>query len=100
MLQGITADTEEAMMNIIAWYEAADWMVLIFPRAKHRPSFYFAEGDERLLISPAAVDLGGVSITPVEADSGRSPTTSCADVSGSADVEGGILGKRRKAVKS
>ena len=56
------------MVNIIAWFDAARWTVLIFPRAKHRPSFFFAEGDERLLISPAAVDLGGVSITPVEAD--------------------------------
>ncbi|CAG0968944.1 hypothetical protein ARNL5_01526 [Anaerolineae bacterium] len=68
VLQGITEDVEEAMMNLIAWYEGGSWVVLLFPRAKHRPSFYFAEGDERLLISPAAVDLGGVSITPVEAD--------------------------------
>lgn len=68
VLQGITEDVEEAMMNLIAWYEDGTWVVLLFPRAKHRPSFYFAEGDERLLISPAAVDMGGVSITPVEAD--------------------------------
>jgi hypothetical protein len=68
VLQEITAETEEPMINLIVWYEASQWTVLIFPRAKHRPSFYFAEGDERLLISPAAVDLGGVSITPVEAD--------------------------------
>jgi hypothetical protein len=67
-LQRITEDAEEAMMNLIAWYEDGMWIVLIFPRAKHRPSFYFAEGDEQLLISPAAVDLGGVSITPIEAD--------------------------------
>jgi hypothetical protein len=67
-LQDIAGGDDEAMMNIIAWYDAASWIVLIFPRVKHRPSFYFAEGDERLLISPAAVDLGGVSITPIEAD--------------------------------
>jgi len=68
VLQEITADAEEPMINVIVWYESSQWTVLIFPRAKHRPSFYFAEGDDRLLISPAAVDLGGVSITPVEAD--------------------------------
>jgi hypothetical protein len=68
VLQKITDDAEEAMMNLVAWYDNGSWIVLLFPRAKHRPSFYFAEGDERLLISPAAVDLGGVSITPVEAD--------------------------------
>jgi hypothetical protein len=68
VLQEITADVEEPMINIITWYESSQWTVLVFPRAKHRPSFFFAEGDDRLLISPAAVDLGGVSITPVEAD--------------------------------
>jgi hypothetical protein len=68
VLQRATEDADEAMMNLIAWHEGGSWVVLIFPRAKHRPSFYFAEGDERLLISPAAVDLGGVSITPLEAD--------------------------------
>ncbi len=67
-LQQSADGDEEAMMNIIAWYDAPGWTVLVFPRAKHRPSFYFAEGEERLLISPAAVDLGGVSITPLEAD--------------------------------
>jgi hypothetical protein len=68
VLQKITDDAEEAMLNLVGWFEGGMWIVLVFPRAKHRPSFYFAEGDERLLISPAAVDLGGVSITPVEAD--------------------------------
>ena len=40
----------------------------MFPRAKHRPSFYFKEGDEKLLISPAAVELGGICTTPREQD--------------------------------
>lgn len=67
-LGAITDEADEPMVNIIAWYDDERWTVLVFPRAKHRPSFFFAEGDERLLISPAAVDLGGVSITPVDAD--------------------------------
>jgi hypothetical protein len=29
-----------------------------------RPACYFAEGDARILLSPASVDLGGVFITP------------------------------------
>jgi hypothetical protein len=29
---------------------------------------YFADGDNRILLSPAAVDLGGVLITPIEHD--------------------------------
>jgi hypothetical protein len=59
---------DEPMMNILAWYESGKWVVCIFPRKKHRPACYGAEGDTNLLISPASVDLGGVFITPLEKD--------------------------------
>lgn len=59
---------QEPMMNIITWYENNIWYSYIFPRQKHRPACFFAEGEENLLISPASVDLGGVFITPLEKD--------------------------------
>ncbi len=61
-------DDKEPMMNIVAWYELNEWYIAIFPRAKHRPDCFYAEGDDNLLISPASVDLGGVFITPLEKD--------------------------------
>jgi len=61
-------EDNEPMMNILVWYEFEKWVVCVFPRKKHRPACYFAEGDANLLISPAAVDLGGVFITPLEKD--------------------------------
>ncbi len=66
-LKLVLSETEEPMLNILVAYEER-WKVLIFPRARHRPSFFFAEGDGKMLISPAAVDLGGVCITPLEKD--------------------------------
>ncbi|MEG1837946.1 MAG: DUF4922 domain-containing protein [Bacteroidaceae bacterium] len=65
---------EEPMMNVLAWYEQpkeeiiGKWIVCIFPRAKHRPACYTAEGDDNILISPASVDMGGVFITPQQKD--------------------------------
>lgn len=59
---------QEPMMNILALYESSRWTIFVFPRAKHRPACYTAEGDARLLSSPASVDLGGVFITPVKQD--------------------------------
>lgn len=59
---------KEPMMNILCWYEEDKYYSCIFPREKHRPDCFFAEGDDNLLISPAAVDLGGVFITPLEKD--------------------------------
>lgn len=68
LLLDIKEGEKEPMMNIISWYEQSKWFSCIFPREKHRPTCFFAEGDENILISPASVDLGGVFITPLEKD--------------------------------
>jgi hypothetical protein len=68
-IKDITATSDvEPMMNILTWFESGGWRIIVFPRAKHRPSFYFAQGDAKILLSPASVDLGGVCILPVERD--------------------------------
>ena len=59
---------EEPMMNLLGFYTDNCWRIHLFPRAKHRPAFYFKEGPEKLLISPAAVELGGICTTPREED--------------------------------
>ena len=65
---GAAGGKEEPMMNVLASFDRGEWTVLAFPRARHRPSMYFAQGERRILISPAAVDCGGVLITPLEKD--------------------------------
>lgn len=56
----------EPMINLIATGELnSGWTVIVFPRSKHRPACYYAEGEARLTVSPAAIDLGGVVILPV-----------------------------------
>jgi ATP adenylyltransferase/5',5'''-P-1,P-4-tetraphosphate phosphorylase II len=61
-------DDDEPMLNLLTWFENGKWATYFFPRKKHRPACYFAEGGDNLLISPASVDLGGVFITPLEKD--------------------------------
>lgn len=65
----------EPMMNILAWQETtADGTQLIsvvIPRTKHRPNCYSAEGDNQFLISPGALDMGGLIITPRREDFDR-----------------------------
>ena len=58
----------EPMLNILAGFSHDEWTIHIIPRKQHRPLQFFAEGDAQILISPAAVDLGGVIITPREED--------------------------------
>ena len=68
VLQEGVPPEEEPMMNILGFYEQQQWRIIVFPRAKHRPAFYFREGDDKLMISPAAVEMGGVCTTPREQD--------------------------------
>lgn len=76
----IPPDHDEPMMNIIAWYGAGQWTTYVFPRKKHRPDCFFAEGDANLIVTPGAVDLGGVLITPLEKDFEKITATMIADV--------------------
>jgi Domain of unknown function (DUF4922) len=55
---------EEPMINLIVTGDGAGWTVIVFPRSRHRPSCYYAEGDKQLTVSPAAIDLGGVLVVP------------------------------------
>ncbi len=59
---------KEPMMNILCYATALGARLVVIPRKRHRPSFYGTEGDDKMLISPASVDMGGVFITPLEKD--------------------------------
>ncbi|MCE1189355.1 MAG: DUF4922 domain-containing protein [Ignavibacteria bacterium] len=61
---------EEPMMNVISYFqpESETYSVIIFVRKKHRPECYFAEGEKQIMLSPAAVDIGGTCITPRQED--------------------------------
>ena len=64
----------EPRMNVLCWREEGDEsrsdeiVTLIFPRKKHRPDCYRQDASEALLVSPGALDMGGLIITPREED--------------------------------
>ena len=62
------AKITEPMMNVIAWQSGDMLLSVVLPRRKHRPACYMAEGDEQYIISPGAIDMGGLLITPREED--------------------------------
>ncbi|RPI74271.1 MAG: DUF4922 domain-containing protein [Ignavibacteriales bacterium] len=71
----VSPDEIEPMMNILVLYEPQKeegeffgWRIIIFLRNKHRSSHYFRDGEDRILLSPAAVDLGGLCILPFKND--------------------------------
>ena len=57
----------EPMMNILAWRIEEDTITVIFPRKLHRPKCY----DSQYMISPGALDMAGLVITPRKEDFNR-----------------------------
>jgi hypothetical protein len=51
------------LVNIFLWNRDGKFVVLIIPRAKHRPACYFADDESRMMISPGALDVAGRVVT-------------------------------------
>jgi len=66
--QKVMATKSEPLMNILCAYENNTWRLIIFLRQKHRPEAFFLEGEKRIFVSPGAIDMAGVIITPREID--------------------------------
>jgi SpoIID/LytB domain protein len=58
----------EPMMNIVSWRQGNEMLTVILPRQKHRPDCYYASSTDQLLISPGALDMAGLLITPRRED--------------------------------
>lgn len=59
----------EPRYNMFAWKNNNGlFTTAYFPRAEHRPSCYYAEGNAQILVSPGALDMGGLIVTPREED--------------------------------
>ena len=61
--------SDEPMVNVLCWWNQTNrlWHMVVFPRRKHRPANY-GEGEGRLLLSPGAVDMGGLWAVPERKD--------------------------------
>ncbi|MBR5748979.1 MAG: DUF4922 domain-containing protein [Prevotella sp.] len=68
LYEALPAADPEPMMNIVAWRCNDDFLSVVFPRTKHRPDCYYKEGDAQYIISPGALDMAGLIITPRQED--------------------------------
>ena len=77
---------EEPMMNILAWNMKSNsdgnkrLVTIVIPRSKHRPDCYYAEADDKILVSPGALDMSGLIITPRESDFNKIDELKAADI--------------------
>lgn len=90
---------EEPMLNVLTAWQGEKWRIIAFLRRKHRPTQFFLEGDKKIVFSPASVDLGGVCITPVEADFKRLTRSDLEDMFGQLSVTRDVLDDVANALK-
>lgn len=55
---------DEPLLNVLCAFREDYWTLTIFLRKKHRPAAYFARNQDRIFVSPGAIDMAGVIITP------------------------------------
>jgi hypothetical protein len=55
-------------VNVICVHDGRGFAVYVFPRSRHRPACFSAEGDERMLVSPGGIDMAGVVVAPERRD--------------------------------
>ncbi|MCF8357223.1 MAG: DUF4922 domain-containing protein [Prolixibacteraceae bacterium] len=61
-------DKSEPLLNIMASNNKGLYRLIIFPRKAQRPSCFFKNDPERIMVSPASAEFGGIMVTPREED--------------------------------
>jgi len=56
----VTSQEASDHMNVVCWTDGTDCHWWVIDRKCHRPKQYFLEGDEQVLISPAALEFCGL----------------------------------------
>ncbi len=59
---------DEPLLNLLMNRCGSLWCVHLFPRKKHRPLQYSLQDPERIVFSPASIDMGGVLVLVREED--------------------------------
>jgi hypothetical protein len=59
---------QEPMINVLANFRCGILRLFLFPRAAQRPSFFYKTGEDKIVVSPASVEMGGTIITPRKED--------------------------------
>ena len=76
----IPEEEYEPRINVVAYRKGDKVTLIVIPRHAHRPRCYSSEGDAQYLISPGALDMCGLLITPRLEDYERLTATRAADI--------------------
>ena len=92
-MRTVLGEPGEPMVNLVASFGEGAWRLMVFPRRKHRPDAFFAEGDGKVVVSPGAIDMAGLIVTPVERDFIRLDARAVAGIYGEVSLGGETAGR-------
>jgi hypothetical protein len=94
-LRKTLSTAEEPMINLAGFHKQGNgkWRLLIFPRRKHRPDAFFRKAEDRVVISPGVIDMGGVLISPMGKDFEQLDAASIEGIYREVTLEGKIVEK-------
>lgn len=87
---------DEPMVNVAGFHNGGLWHIALFPRKKHRPDVFFREDNERIVVSPAVVEMAGVLVTPMERDFNRLDAAAAEAIYREVTLDGNMV---KKAIK-
>ena len=64
----LIGEAQEPPMNIVAWKKDMQYLAVVFPRSKRRPGCFNASGEEQYMITPGALEMSGLMVTPRQED--------------------------------
>lgn len=94
-----TGQNEEPMLNVLCNFENGTWRVILFPRQKQRSSHFFRTDEKQIIVSPAAVELGGLLVLPREEDFNKITENDIAEIFGEVTMDFTTFKKLTKKLK-
>ena len=67
-LKNVTRAHDEPLVNILIAADGPDLIGILLPRKAHRPACYFSQDGDHMVVSPGAVDAGGLLVLPRHED--------------------------------
>jgi len=62
VLESLPPEDPEPLINVLAIYREERYLTVVWPRSRHRPDCYFKEGEARIAVSPAALEMAGILV--------------------------------------
>lgn len=87
----LSVDNQEPPMNIVAWRKDEQYFAVVFPRSKRRPDCFNAQGDQQYMITPGALEMSGLMVTPRQEDFKRITSEKAFDILREVSIDKNIL---------